>query len=111
MALVTFVNDSPPYLNANNLNNNFTELNNKIIVEEETISNLTLNGNTCIYENLSSVTKTGYTLIDISVTLTGPGNGYILVSAKSNGLITLLNASSTAREGIGITAKKIFLKN
>lgn len=30
MALVEFVNDSAPYLNAENLNNNFNELNNKI---------------------------------------------------------------------------------
>ena len=30
MALVTFVNDSPPYLNATNLNNNFSELDTKI---------------------------------------------------------------------------------
>ena len=30
MALVTFVNDSAPYLNADNLNNNFTECNNII---------------------------------------------------------------------------------
>lgn len=29
MALVTFVNDSAPYLNAQNLNNNFNELDNK----------------------------------------------------------------------------------
>ena len=30
MALVEFVNNSPPYLNADNLNNNFTECNNII---------------------------------------------------------------------------------
>lgn len=29
MALVTFVDDTPPYLNAQNLNNNFNELNSK----------------------------------------------------------------------------------
>ena len=38
MALVTFVNDSAPYLNAENLNNNFNEINNKTIPED--ISNL-----------------------------------------------------------------------
>ena len=37
MALVTFVDDNPPYLNAQNLNNNFTQCNN--IVESGSNAN------------------------------------------------------------------------
>lgn len=111
MALIQFQNSQAPYLNAENLNNNFSELNNKIVVEEERIDNLTISGNTCIYQELSSTTKSGYTLIGLSVNVSGPGNGYMLVSAKLSGIVTIYNWSSTERTGIYITIKKIFLKN
>ena len=73
MALVEFVNDQPPYLNANNLNNNFNELDNKIdgIIESGSNANgswIKYNDGTMIQYGKSITGTTAYT--------TAYGNGY-----------------------------------
>jgi len=76
MALVTFVDDSAPYLNAQNLNGNFNEIldltNIKVVDYSGTISNFL--PNTSRYITISTSVPTGYTLI-----------GYI---QKKNGFIS-----------------------
>ena len=64
MALVTFVNDSAPYLNADNLNNNFQFLNNLIMTDTQRSDtfNLTANGKNTFTIN---VERTGYTPLGV----------------------------------------------
>ena len=68
MALVQFIDDSAPYLSADNLNNNFNELNTKITqlitTDNFTSNSITINANST-YSYTFNVAKTGYTALGI----------------------------------------------
>ena len=64
MALVTFVDDQAPYLNAQNLNNNFTYLEGLITTDTQRSGTLTLTANGKNTFNID-VSRTGYTPLGV----------------------------------------------
>ena len=115
MALIEFVNDSAPYLSAENLNNNFEYLDDKIqsniVIENISITNISINSGATIYKSFTIPSKTGYTPIAISVSsLSGTYSGYIISTPALNGDMPIYNGGSgTANISIGL--KIVYLKN
>lgn len=89
MALVTFVNDSAPYLSAENLNNNFEYLDDKVV---NVASESTTDAYSCDYVN--NIVKGKATVASVplnpstTITFTGTNRGtYIITTTSNSGLV------------------------
>lgn len=92
MALVTFVDDNPPYLNAQNLNNNFNELQNGVTQATQT----TQAGYITISQGTSAktITNASYGAIDSNSTIT-------LNVKKGNTIVCVLTVGGISNSNTG----------
>ena len=118
MALVTFVNDSPPYLNANNLNNNFEYLDNKSdsIVQTRVVNlceSTTFPANTSPATTTTNLpTITGYT--PVIATLENAWDGDInlwYVNLASTSIDWRAKNLSSTNKTVTIRVKVLYVKS
>lgn len=111
MALITFVNDSPPYLNAENLNNNFTWLEGLITTDTQRSGTLTLTANQKNTFTID-VSRTGYTPLGVLFIDTTSNDVCIMKYSQfgPNVYVRLLNTLNSNIE-FTINVKILYQKN
>lgn len=111
MALVTFVNDSAPYLNADNLNNNFQWLNNLFMIDTQRSDTCSLVANGKNTFNIN-VERTGYTPLGV-LFIDSSNNDIDIMKYSQFGntvYVRLLNTSNSNIE-FTINVKVLYQKN
>ena len=113
MALIEFENkpSTNTPINATNLNNNFNELNNKIITRTFSKTNIVVSANSYKYETLSIPSVENYTIVSLEITsVAGAGSGYVQITKTLSGDLMIYNPTrSNITIAIGFIAT--YIKN